>query len=368
MNLHVRTLFAPSPIDDVRSITANDLLPLVGAIDREGLYPEAVMRRLGSAGAYNLHLPNADGDFSLAAAIDAMSVVGEVCLSTAFCMWCQDALGWYIACSPNENLKSTLLPKVAMGEALGGTGLSNPMKHFYGIEPLRLRGTRVAGGYKIKGALPWVSNLGPDHHFGAVFERDDKPGHFVMGIVPCDSPGLTLSQNTQFVALDGTRTYGVQMRDVFLPDEVIVADPIDEYLKRIRAGFVLLQAGMAFGLIEGAIQLMDEAKPGLGHVNRYIPDQPEQFQEQLAAMRALVGKLCETPFETDPGYWRQVLEARLAAGDATVAAANAAMLHQGARGYVASGTAQRRLREAYFVAIVTPATKQLRKMLAELPN
>ncbi len=40
-------------------------------------------------------------------------------------------------------------------------------------------------------------------------------------------------------------------------------------------------------------------------------------------------------------------------------------LHQGARGYVSTGAAQRRLREAYFVAIVTPATKHLRKMLAD---
>jgi hypothetical protein len=41
------------------------------------------------------------------------------------------------------------------------------------------------------------------------------------------------------------------------------------------------------------------------------------------------------------------------------------MLHCGARGYLKSHRAQRRLRESYFVAIVTPATKQLRKMLAE---
>ena len=53
-----------------------------------------------------------------------------------------------------------------------------------------------------------------------------------------------------------------------------------------------------------------------------------------------------------------------ALGDASVAAAHAAMLHCGARGYLKSHRAQRRLREAYFVAIVTPATKQLRKMLA----
>ena len=55
---------------------------------------------------------------------------------------------------------------------------------------------------------------------------------------------------------------------------------------------------------------------------------------------------------------------RLRLGDASVAAAHAAMLHCGARGYLKSHRAQRRLREAYFVAIVTPATKQLRKMLA----
>jgi len=368
MNLHLRTVVEPSPLDHVRAITSNDLLPIVGRIDREGFYPEQVMRKLGSAGAYSQHLPAADGSCGIATAIDLMSAVGEACLSTAFCMWCQNALGWYIACSDNEGLKASLLPKIAAGEVLGGTGLSNPMKHFYGIEPLRLRGTRVAGGYNIKGALPWVSNLGDSHYFAGVFERDDKPGHFVMAVIPCDAPGLTLAQGAEFVALDGTRTFGVQIRDVFIPDAQVLADPINDYLKRIRAGFVLLQSGMAFGLIEGAIQLMEDVKPSLGHVNRYLPQQPEHFAEQLAAMRVFVAKLSETPFEADPGYWRQVVEARLAAGDATVAAANAAMLHQGARGYVANGAAQRRLREAYFVAIVTPATKQLRKMLAEMPN
>ena len=76
--------------------------------------------------------------------------------------------------------------------------------------------------------------------------------------------------------------------------------------------------------------------------------------------------LSTTPFETDAKYFRRVLEARLRIGELSVEAAHFAMLHQGARGYVSTGAAQRRLREAYFVAIVTPATKHLRKMLADL--
>ena len=76
--------------------------------------------------------------------------------------------------------------------------------------------------------------------------------------------------------------------------------------------------------------------------------------------------LARDPFNADDGYWRSVVDLRLQAGDACVAAAHAAMLHCGARGYLKSHRAQRRLREAYFVAIVTPATKQLRKMLQDI--
>ncbi len=350
----------------VRAIATRELTPLVGAIDADGVYPEAVIRGLGAAGAYGLHLPGiSTGRPDLRGAIEAMSAVSELCLSTAFCMWCQNALAWYIGTSDNAGLKSELLGRVARGETLGGTGLSNPMKTFFGIERLRLKAKRVAGGYAVTGVLPWVSNLGPDHCFGGIFELDDRPDHRIMAVIDCSGPGVRIVQNTEFVALDGTRTYAVQMREAFIPETHVLADPVDAYIPRIRAGFILLQAGMAFGLIRNCIDLMRAERASLGHVNKYIEKQPEDFAETLAALEAEVWALCETPFDTSREYFRRVVEARLAAGDATVQAAHFAMLHQGAKGYVSTGAAQRRLREAYFVAIVTPATKQLRKMLAE---
>jgi hypothetical protein len=113
---------------------------------------------------------------------------------------------------------------------------------------------------------------------------------------------------------------------------------------------------------------MNRVKGRLGHVNRFLDVQPEQLAEQLRKMESEVDRLAATPFETDQSYWRAVIEARLVAGEASIAAAHAAMLHCGAGGYVTTGAAQRRLREAYFVAIVTPATKQLRKMLADMAH
>jgi len=354
---------------DVGAACARDLAPLVQKIDSEGLYPEKVMRELGRLGAFAQHLPDSTDSAALGTAINAMAAAGEYCLSTSFCMWCQDALAWYIFASDNESLKTSVGRRAACGDALGGTALSNPMKSIFGIEHMRLRGRRSAEGYVVNGVLPYVSNLGDDHYFGAIFEADDNGcKHNVMAIVPCAAAGVTLSANTKFLALDGTRTFSVQLRDAVIPEAWIVADPAQEFVKRIRAGFVLLQAGMAFGLIRDCIKLIERTKSRLGHVNRYLEVQPEDLAEQLAAMEAEVAKLAATPFETDTGYWRAVITTRLTAGEASIRAADAAMLHCGASGYIANARAQRRLREAYFVAIVTPATKQLRKMLADMAN
>jgi alkylation response protein AidB-like acyl-CoA dehydrogenase len=190
----------------------------------------------------------------------------------------------------------------------------------------------------------------------------------VMAIVSCAAQGVALSGNTRFVALDGTRTFSVQIRDAIIPDAYVLADPSDAFIKRIRAGFVLLQAGMGIGLVRGCVALMQQVKGPLGHVNKYLDVQPEHLAEGLAGIEASVERLAATPFESDQGYWRAVIEARLAVSEVAVAAAHAAMLHCGARGYIANATAQRRLRESYFVAIVTPAIKQLKKMLADMAH
>lgn len=353
-------------LTEVEDIGRQDLAPMVREIDADGVYPEGVLRAFGKAGAFSRHLPDAEGGVpDLASSIEAMSRAGTHCLSTAFCMWCQDALGWYIFNSDNDFLKETLGPGVAAGEALGGTGLSNPMKSLFGIERLKLKGKRVEGGYVVKGALPWVSNLGPDHWLAFVFELPEGEGGRVMAVANCSAEGLKLTQNEHFVALEGTRTFGLQFRDVFIPDEQVLADPIDDYITRIRAGFILLQAGMAIGMVRSCIDLMEQVRPTLGHVNMHLPDQPEHFREQLETLDAKALQLCQTPYDTSRDYFVEVIRTRLAYGDLSVQAAHNAMLHCGARGYVLNGAAQRKLREAYFVAIVTPATKQLRKMLAD---
>ena len=209
------------------------------------------------------------------------------------------------------------------------------------------------------------SNLGPDHWIGLVFERED--GRPAMGVASCAASGVKLVDGGTFLALDGTRTYGVQMRDAFIADADMLADPAEAYVKRIRGGFVLLQVGMGLGLARGCIRLIRDVEGPLGHVNRFLDVQADDLAMRTDALESEAVALAPNALDAEPRHWRRIVEARLAASDLAVEAAHQAMLHCGARGYMAGAEAQRRLREAYFVAIVTPAVKQLKKMLAEMP-
>jgi alkylation response protein AidB-like acyl-CoA dehydrogenase len=350
----------------VAGVANGIIAPLATRIDRDGFYPVEALRDLGTAGGFRQHLASQSGDgrTDLLGAIESMAAVSAQCLSTGFMTWCQDALGWYLECSDNPWPRENLLPRVASGALLGGTGLSNPMKHYAGIEALRLSAEETSEGFVVSGTLPWVSNLGPGHAFGTIFTvASGGASRDVMAFVDCAAPGVSLRACPPFMAMDGTGTYAVQFDRVLVPHRHVLADPVGPYLRRIRSGFILLQAGMAAGLVSSCIELMREVEPVLGHVNGHCEDGPSQLEDELAAATAELAELCREPLETSEAYFRDVLELRLVAGELCLRASESAMLHQGARGYLMSSPAQRKVREAYFVAIVTPALKHLRKEL-----
>ncbi len=353
----------------VRAVAQGPLQQQVEAIDRQGHYPAAVLRQLAALGAMSAHLDAPAGPGSYALAIQAMAEVSRVCGATGFMMWCQAVCGLYMQQSGNPALMGEALADHVCGVGLGGTALSNPMKSYAQIESLLLKATPVAGGYLVNGTLPWVSNLGPDHYFGAiaaVVEGDALVGKEVMFLLRCDAPGVELRECPSFSAMEGTGTYAVRVKDLFIGADDIMADPAKPYIARIRAAFVMLQCGMAVGITQGAIDSMWAVEPQLGHVNQFLEDRPATLQAELDALTARVMTLAETPFDPSTEFFIDVLDARAHGAELCLRAAQSALMHQGARGYLMSSEVQRRVRESHFVAIVTPAIKHLRKEMARL--
>jgi len=356
-----------SVADDVSPLTrviAGELRPRVRRIDEEGLYPAGVMRALGAAGVYAHHRSRAGGPGDLVAAIEAMAEVGATCISTAFCVWCQDALVWYLENSPNAALRKQHLDAASSGQLLGGTGLSNPMKALAGFEPLALKGVPVNGGYRVTGRLPYVSNIEDGHRFGTVFSVEGQPERRVMALFQAGHGGVTLAQNAHFIALEGSATYSVLIREAFVPDTDVLSDDAATFIPKIRKGFVLLQTGMGIGAARGAAASMRNDSVGR-RLAAHLPLGPDAIDARCDALLERIRAHAQGPQETDRAAFLDILRTRLDVSWLALEAAQAAVLQHGARGYLAGSEVSRRFREAQFVAIVTPSVKHITAELAK---
>jgi alkylation response protein AidB-like acyl-CoA dehydrogenase len=358
----------------VRALATGPLAQTVESIDRQGVYPEALLRQLAGLGAMSAHLDSEAGAGDYFLSIQAMAEVSRVCGATGFMMWCQAVCGLYLQQSGNPALMGEVLQRHVAGLGLGGTALSNPMKSYAEIESLLLRATPVEGGYRVNGTLPWVSNLAADHYCGAIAAIESVEGaeskhaasRELMFLLRCDAPGVTLRACPSFSAMEGTGTYALHLKDLFIAAPDTIADPAKPTIARIRSAFVLLQCGMAVGITQGAIDSMWAVEAQLGHVNQFLDDRPDALQAELDGLVARVQQLCATPFDTSTEFFIDVLDARAHGAELCLRAAQSALMHQGARGYLMSSDVQRRVRESHFVAIVTPAIKHLRKEMARL--
>lgn len=361
----------------VRAVAQGPLAQQVQAIDREGLYPLAVLKQLAGLGAMSAHLdtPAGPGDYALA--IRSMAEASRVCGATGFMMWCQAVCGLYMQQSGNPTLMGQALQRHMAGQGIGGTALSNPMKSYALIESLLLMATPVDGGYLVNGTLPWISNLAPDHYCGAIAAVVEgasaaasggaaSDAREVMFLLRCDAPGVEMRECPSFSAMEGTGTYALRLKDYFVGADTLIADPAKPIIARIRAAFVMLQCGMAVGIAQGAIDSMWAVEAQLGHVNQFLEDRPDTLQSELDTLTTRVMALATTPFDTSTEFFIDVLDSRAHGAELCLRATQSALMHQGARGYLMSSDVQRRVREAHFVAIVTPAIKHLRKEIARL--
>ncbi|MBX5466142.1 MAG: acyl-CoA dehydrogenase family protein [Firmicutes bacterium] len=321
-----------------------------------GQYPAQLLSDLGRLGA--LGDPTQDPAewerqrFLLIEAVAALS------LSAAFVVWCHTATMAYLAAGANPALRQALLPQLAAGEVAGATGLSNAMKFYAGLEPLRLQATPTRTGWRICGRLPAVSNLTRDGWMAVVAAI--SPEQRLLALIPTAAASVKVQERRPFVALNGTATYAVTFEGVEVPREWVVHECADAVVKAIRPAFVWTQSAMAFGAAEDLIGRLgrmadrwcgweDFEWPGWGTV-----------AEAMRVLRDATWELGrKDPLDPSPAHWQQVLTTRARAAWHLLDLARHAMVGLGAGGYCAGSYGATRLLEAYFLSVVTPSLKHL---------
>ena len=325
----------------VQQLLKSHIQPVVRKIDEEAYYARAYLLALGKAGLWNRD-PQQE-----------MMVVKEtarVCMTTAFCVWCHLAAITYLRLTANQALKPRLA-QLESGELLGATGLSNPMKHYAGLEKLHLVASKVEGGYKVNGVLPAVSNLADNHWFGAIATAGQQHKMFMVNT---NNSQLTLKEKANFIGVNGSATYTCKFDNVFIAERDIIAEDAASFIETVRPTFILYQLPLAYGVAQEAIAEIQKVKGKQHGSNGYLRVQADALATTLQQLETTAYPMSITA----------LYNLRLQAAYLALQATQTAMLHQGSAAYVIGGKVQRKLREAYFFANLTPTIRQLEKVLA----
>lgn len=333
------------------------LKPLVRKIDLEAYYPEEFLRSIGNEGL--LSSKDMTKEELLLREMYLVRETAKVCMTTAFNLWCHLASLTYIRNSHNPFLKNEILPSLENGSLLGGTGLSNPMKYYAGLEAVHLKAKKEKDGYVVSGNLPAVSNLGREHWFGFIAEVNEQQR--IMAVIPCSAEGLALKEKREYMGVNGSATYSCAFNNVKIPEKWLIAEQADEFILNIRPEFVLYQIPLGLGVTEASIKSIQKVCNKQGGCNQFLDIQPEELQKTL---QELDDKTVQFAKESNlSAKWHQLLNLRLDIVNLTLKAVHGCMLHQGGAGYLKNSEPSRRLREAYFLANLTPTVKHLRKMI-----
>lgn len=331
------------------------------ALDTGDTHAHALVARLCQGGAAAIGVPEGEGGAGgdVTDAVNVVAAVSEHSLAAGFVLWGHRTYIEYLLQSPNAALRAAHLPDLLAGRVAGATGLSNAMKFLAGLEELQVTAEPAGAALRLKGRLPWVTNLRPQgfHVAAAVGQADGSP--FIVSLAH-DDVGLLRSPDLDLMALRGTNTAAVSVADVIVSDDRVIARDAQAWLPQVRPAFLGLQCGMSIGLARRALR---EATAVLG-AGRHVLAEPAAALRTALAQREheLMEGLKSGAFQSKPAA---LFNIRIALAQIVAEAVGLELQASGGRAYLAGGGDgfARRWREAAFVPVITPSLVQLKSVL-----
>jgi glutaryl-CoA dehydrogenase len=188
----------------------------------------------------------------------------------------------------SEEQKTTWLPRMASGEAIGCFGLTEPD---FGSNPagMRTRAKRDGDDWVINGTKMWITN-GSVADVAIVWaQTDDGIKGFV---VPTDTPGFSAPKINKKLSLRASVTSELVLQDVHLPSDAVLPEATGlrgplSCLNEARFGIVFGVLGAARDCLETAIEYA---------ISREVFDRP------LASLQLTQAKLADMALELQKGF------------------------------------------------------------------
>lgn len=280
-------------------------------------------------------------------------------LSVGFTTWAHRMTLEYLRAADAEDAQ-TLAKQMEAGERPGVTGMAAAFKEFAGCGDIELTATRVDGGYRVNGKLNWASNLYDDAVFVTAAHTDD--GERILFVAEGNADGVTFGTPFGLLGLNATASAWVTLDDLFVPESAVLTHDFENFILGVRPTFVVLQIAECLGVGEAAVAAASSRLTG---VNVTFADDVAAVATDLDDIAARQENIIARVGSGQSVTPVELLELRLDAASAAVAASGIEVRVAGGAGYAKSSPASRRFREAAFIPVQSPSESQLRWELAK---
>ena len=344
--------------DAARDFATNTVAPKAAERDDKEEFPADELGVAAQIGLMGLAIPEEYGGSAVDAVTTALvyeeiaraSASMSVILSVHNTLHSSAVSAW-----ASDEIKQSLLPKLASGECLGAYALTEANAGS-DAGSISSRATKNSHGYSITGQKMFISNAA---HAGAfivfaVTDADERTSKRITAfIVESESDGLTISPKERKLGILASEICEVVLNEVEVPDSHILGE--------LGGGFQIAMQLLDTGRIGIASQALGIAEAALDASLQYSK-QRKQFGQSISGFQAIQWKLADlsTRIEAarllvwqaarlkDDGvnFSRQASQAKLFSSELAVWASNQAVQIHGGYGYLKDFGVERLYRDA----------------------
>jgi hypothetical protein len=358
-----------------KAFAADRVAPVAARNDREGRFPEDLVRELGALGLLAVNVPAAWGGSeagAVAYALAVMEIAAADC-ALATTMAVTNMVAETIARFGTPAQRERCLPRLASAEWVAGSfALSEPQSGS-DAAALSTRAERRGDRWVLDGAKQWITS-GDRAGVLVVWARTDaSPGTrgITAFLVEGGTPGLVVGRHEDKMGLRASSTVSLTFEDCAVPLDAVLGEP--------GGGYKVALAALDGGRIGIAAQATGTMRAALEASARYARDR-RAFGRPIADFQAISFAIADLRTMHDAArlltlraaalkeagrrFTREASMAKLFASEAAQKAVSQAVQIHGGYGYIDEFPVERYFRDARVQTIYEGTSEVQRLVIA----
>ncbi len=358
----------------VRSFVQEELKPIVSDIEKDGVYPDNVVKKMGELGLLGMVVPEQWGGSGLDSISYAIAIeeIAKVSASIAITVSVTNSVCAYpIYAFGTEEQKERYLKHLASGKSVGGFALTEPGAGS-DIGNLKCRAEKKGNSYILNGTKSWVTNavIGDTFVVMASTGSSQSKNEISSFIVESTFKGFSFGKVEEKLGLRCSKTADIVLEDCEIPEENRLGNEGEgrkialHTLDGSRIGVGSQALGVATAAFDEALSYAQQ-REAFGRAlsgHQAIQFMLADMAVQIEAARLLVWHASHLRDSGNASYGMEAAMAKYYASEMVQRVTSAALQIHGAYGYSKDYNLERYFRDAR-VTTIYEGTSEIMKIV-----